>query len=280
MIEELRKIDELTGALKSRCRLGTATVEVGYAMDLREVLNGAKDGASVSLSLANKRFLTALCEFNDYWEEWINEWKKAFTDEVSRALRISSPDNLSHAHEILIGEFLRWSGPYMEVGVMGGAKSIDGYWASFGMTVASRVHRANPDATDDHKALLVAAILEAKIRSFERPQSGDWGRAESEIAAAIRFHVLHPDTASGHAADTKTDNPKKPRKKREANAAASVCAHYVKKELTQDSTANRRQLVKDWIESKHGLWGGKELSLSGIERMLQDNPELWKPDDT
>lgn len=83
---------------------------------------------------------------------------------------------------------------------------------------------------------------------------------------------------SALSADTKTDTGKKRKKKREANAAARVCGQFVKESMEEEPTLSRKSLVNEWCESKNGVWDGKELSVSSIEKMLQENPELWKPD--
>lgn len=77
--------------------------------------------------------------------------------------------------------------------------------------------------------------------------------------------------------DTKTDTKKNKGKKRQASAAARVCGLFVQQGMADDPTATRIQLVKDWVESKQGVWDGEPLSATGIDKMLQDNPETWKP---
>ena len=90
---------------------------------------------------------------------------------------------------------------------------------------------------------------------------------------------LPPRWDATDTADIKTDKAKKTKKKREASAAARVCGKFVLDELRKDPTNTRKQLVSDWIETKGGNWEGKPISQSSIERMLQENPELWKPAD-
>ena len=276
MIEELRKIDELTGSFKT-WSYGLPMTEISYEINLRLVAFGEGEKRTDDLKSANQQFLKELCKFSDCWELW----RKSFTTEVIRELRIASEDNCSSANEIVVNQYRQLSEPYFKNVLSSNAVfRTDQHWAAFGRLVAEQVHHESPDLSDDAKASEIAKILLAKINSFDRETvAGDWGRVESEIAAAIRFHTLHPVSAT-EPADIKTDTQKKPRKKREANAAARVCALYVKEELKQDPTAKRKQLVNDWIESKGGSWEGKKLSPSGIEKMLQANPELWKLEDT
>lgn len=83
-----------------------------------------------------------------------------------------------------------------------------------------------------------------------------------------------PDTA-----DTKTDTKKKTQNKRKASAAARLCAFDYLKHLETDPTTKRIRFVEDWVQSKNGVWDGKALSVSGINKMLQANPDLLTPKD-
>ncbi len=73
--------------------------------------------------------------------------------------------------------------------------------------------------------------------------------------------------------DTKPDKKKKSGKRR-VTADAVDCGRYVKKELRRDPGQNRFDLVKEWCKVHKSNY-----SPYTINKVLQQNPNLWKPAD-
>jgi len=83
--------------------------------------------------------------------------------------------------------------------------------------------------------------------------------------------------------DTKTDKPGKNKKrKREPTAEAVACGKWIKIQKKMDPTLSRKQLVDDWYEMNAAEWkrnNGKITAASTINKVLQENPQLWKPEE-
>ena len=103
-------------------------------------------------------------------------------------------------------------------------------------------------------------------------------RIRREFNAAIRLADNRVHTSSERRPDTEPDTVKKiERKKRPLSSAAAACAMHVRKELSREPDQARIRIVKDWCESKNMQWMGENLSPVGIDRILQDHPDQWKP---
>ena len=100
----------------------------------------------------------------------------------------------------------------------------------------------------------------------------DWGLLGATEEFAARLIGGEGQT------DTKTDKPKKSRRAPTAEAAA--CGKWIKSQLELDSTSTKQKLVNEWYEANAKDWKakfGKLTAASTINRVLQDNPHLWKP---